>query len=66
MNNADQAQSSNAEGLQLDGGTWIVVGFEVMVLTEKRIPTSFPLRVGDVIVETKPVIRYQLGMWIDS
>ena len=31
---------------------------EVIILTKKRIPTIFPLQIGDVIVETKPVTKY--------
>ena len=52
----------------MDGRARTVVGFdktEVVILTKKRIPTILPVRVGDVIVETKPVAKY-LSVLIDT
>ena len=38
---------------------------EIVVLTKKRIPTVFPVQIGDVQLETKPAAKY-LGVMIDN
>jgi len=48
-----------------DHGLSLALGkTEIVVLTKKRIPKIFPIRVGNLEVETKPAAKY-LGVMID-
>lgn len=53
------------EWMQDHGLSLAISKTEIVVLTKKRIPRIFPVRIGNAQIETKPAAKY-LGVMVDS